>query len=535
MRYDQEYLSIPNVVRRAATQYGDAPALVDGATRWSFHELDRRMTRAVRAALALGISPGDRVGICAPNRAEWIVAALAVQGAGGIVVPLNTRFKAAELAYILRKSGAKALFAAPFLDTDYVTELRKHDPELDALRTTVSLAAERGDADLSWKEFLNEGKSGAVDEGAAQTSIDRITPDTVSDIMFTSGTTGHPKGVVLTHGQSLRAYGWMAEQYTFRTGDVFLVVPPFFHCFGYKAGWLASFLHGVTVVPMPVFDPALALELIERERVSIMLGPPTIFQDLLAAPDRAHRDTSSLRISMTGGTTIPEPLIHAMKDELSFDIVMSAYGLTEASALVTTTRLGDTPATVARGNGRQIPDVDVRIADDAGKPAPTGGTGEIQVRGYTVTSGYWDDPEATAAAIGDDGWLRTGDIGSLDDEGNLAVVDRKKDMFIVGGFNAYPAEIERLLLGYGPVAEAAVIGVPDQRLGEVGCAYLVLRPGESATASDVIAWSRANMANFKVPRDVRFVDQLPRNASRKVLKHELRAAFPGPASQGGDA
>ncbi|MGD6749666.1 AMP-binding protein [Streptomyces sp. BH105] len=533
MRYDQEYLSIPNAVRRAAAQYGEAPALVDGPTRWSFRELDRQMTRAVRAALALGVSPGDRVGICAPNCAEWIVAALAVQGAGGIVVPLNTRFKAAELAYILRKSQAKALFAAPFLETDYVAELRKHDPELDALRTTVSLMAERGDADLSWNDFLGEGEgqgeSVGVDEDAAQASIDRVTPDTASDIMFTSGTTGHPKGVVLTHGQSLRAYGWMAEQYTFRTGDVFLVVPPFFHCFGYKAGWLASFLHGVTVVPMAMFDASRALELIERERVSVMLGPPTIFQDLLTSPDRAHRDTSSLRISMTGGTTIPERLIHAMKDELSFDIVMSAYGLTEASALVTTTRLGDSPATVARTNGRRIPGVDVRIADDADRPVAAGRTGEIQVRGYTVTSGYWDEPEATVAAIGDDGWLRTGDIGSLDEQGNLAVVDRKKDMFIVGGFNAYPAEIERLLLGYGPVAEAAVIGVPDQRLGEVGCAYLVLRPGETATTADVIAWSRANMANFKVPRDVRFVDHLPRNASRKVLKHELRAAYEGSA------
>ncbi|MEB8336182.1 AMP-binding protein [Streptomyces endophyticus] len=523
MRYDLEYLSIPNVVRRAAETYGDALALVDGDIRWSFRELEQQMVQGVRAALALGVSTGDRVGICAPNRAEWIVAALAVQGAGGIVVPLNTRFKAAELAFILRKSGTKALFAAPFLDIDYVAELRQHEPELDALRTTVSLAAERGDADYSWNEFLAKGKGKGED--SAHASIDRITPDTVSDIMFTSGTTGHPKGVVLTHGQSLRAYGWMAEQYTFHTGDVYLVVPPFFHCFGYKAGWLASFLHGVTVAPMAMFDAGRALEIVEQERVSIMLGPPTIFQDLLAAPDRARRDTSSLRISMTGGTTIPEQLIHAMKDELSFDIVMSAYGLTEASALVTTTRLGDSPATVASGNGRRIPDVDVRIADDAGKPVPAGGTGEIQVRGYTVTSGYWDEPEATSAAIGDDGWLRTGDIGSLDDEGNLAVVDRKKDMFIVGGFNAYPAEIERLLLDYGPVAEAAVIGVPDDRLGEVGCAYLVLRPGETATAADVITWSRANMANFKVPRDVRFVDHLPRNASRKVLKHELRDIY----------
>lgn len=530
MRYDQEYLSIPNVVRQAAETYGDAPALVDGATRWSFRELERQLVRAVRAALALGITPGDRVGICAPNSAEWIVAALAVQGAGGVVVPLNTRFKAGELAYILRKSGAKALFAVPFLGTDYVAELRAFDPELPALRTTVAVGGnhdDRGGAGLGWQDFLAKGDT--VDENSAQAAIDRVTPDSVSDVMFTSGTTGHPKGVVLTHGQSLRAYGWMAEEYTFRAGDVFLVVPPFFHCFGYKAGWLASFLHGVTVVPMAVFDAARALELIDRERVSVMLGPPTIFQDLIAAPGRTDHDTSSLRISMTGGTTIPEQLIHAMKDELSFDIVMSAYGLTEASALATTTRLGDTAATVSRTNGRQIPDVEVRVADDSGKPVAVGETGEIHVRGYTVTSGYWDDPEATAAAIDDDGWLRTGDIGSLDADGNLAVVDRKKDMFIVGGFNAYPAEIERLLLGYGPVAEAAVIGVPDERLGEVGCAYIVPRPGEHLTAQDVVTWSRATMANFKVPRHVRFVNHLPRNASRKVLKHELRASYEGDA------
>ncbi|MER5756412.1 FadD3 family acyl-CoA ligase [Streptomyces sp. NPDC002088] len=523
MRYDQEYLSIPNVVRRAAERYGDAPALVVGEVRWSFRDLERQMIQGVRAALALGIRPGDRVGICAPNSAEWIVAALGVQGAGGIVVPLNTRFKAAELAYILRKSGAKALLAAPFLGTDYVAELRKHDPELPALRTSVSILGPRGEADLTWPDFLARGA--AVPEGAAHASIDRVAPDDVSDVMFTSGTTGHPKGVILTHGQSLRAYGWMAEEYTFRAGDVFLVIPPFFHCFGYKAGWLASFLHGVTVIPMPVFDAARALEIIDREKVSILLGPPTIFQDLINLPSRSRYDTSSLRVSMTGGTTIPEQLIRAMRDELSFDVVMSAYGLTESTALATTTRLGDGPETVARTTGRSIPDVEVRVVDGQGRPLPGGEAGEIQVRGFNVTRGYWEEPGATAAAIDVDGWLRTGDVGVLDTDGNLAVVDRKKDMFIVGGFNAYPAEIERLLLGYAPVAEASVIGVPDERLGEVGCAYLVLRPGESATGADVIAWARASMANFKVPRHVRFVDELPRNASRKVLKDELRTRF----------
>ncbi|GHB59876.1 3-[(3aS,4S,7aS)-7a-methyl-1,5-dioxo-octahydro-1H-inden-4-yl]propanoyl:CoA ligase [Streptomyces umbrinus] len=523
MRYDQEYLSIPNAVRCAAERFGDAPAVVDGRIRWSFGELGRQMTQAVRAVLALGIGPGDRVGICAPNSAEWIVAALGVQGAGGIVVPLNTRFKAAELAYILRKSGARALLASPFLGTDYVAELRKHDPELPALRTSVSILGPLGEADLAWPDFLARGA--AVTEGAAHASIDRVTPQDVSDVMFTSGTTGHPKGVVLTHEQSLRAYGWMAREYTFRPSDTFLVIPPFFHCFGYKAGWLASFLHGVTVIPMPLFDAGRALEIIDRDKVSILLGPPTIFQDLIDLPGRSRYDTSSLRVSMTGGTTIPEQLIHAMKDELSFDVVMSAYGLTESTALATTTRLGDGPETVARTTGRPVPDVEVRTVDDQGRVLPAGEAGEIQVRGYNVTRGYWEEPEATAAAISADGWLRTGDVGVLDADGNLSIVDRKKDMYIVGGFNAYPAEIERLLLGCPSVAEAAVIGVPDERLGEVGCAYVVPRPDQQVSEADVVAWSRANMANFKVPRHVRFVDGLPRNASRKVLKDELRTWF----------
>ncbi|MFI1212971.1 FadD3 family acyl-CoA ligase [Streptomyces sp. NPDC020802] len=526
IRHDQEFLSIPNVVRIAARRFGDATAVVDGELRLTFRELADRMIQAVRSALALGIGPGDRVGLCAPNSAEWIVAALGIQGAGGVVVPLNTRFKSGEISYILRKSGARALFAsASFLGTDYIGDLRRSAPELPALRATVSLLGSQGDADLSWIEFLGKGVD--VPASAAHGAIDALTPDDVADVMFTSGTTGHPKGVILTHGQSLRAYGWMSTEYTFDASDCFLVIPPFFHCFGYKAGWLASLMHGVTVVPMPVFDARQALETISRERVSVILGPPTIFHDLLNHPARPGYDLSSLRVSMTGGTTIPESLIRAMKKELSFDIVMSAYGLTESTALVTTTRVGDTEETVARTTGRPIPHIEVRIADDAGRDVPPDQDGEILVRGYNVTRGYWDDPAATAATIDCDGWLHTGDIGHLDADGNLAVVDRKKDMYIVGGFNAYPAEIEKLLLGHEPIAQVAVIGVPDERLGEVGCAYVVPRPGTHLTEEDVIAWAREHMANFKVPRHVRFVDHLPRNAGQKVLKHELRARHEG--------
>ncbi|MEU6192697.1 FadD3 family acyl-CoA ligase [Streptomyces sp. NPDC047061] len=522
MRHDQEFRSIPNMIRIAARRFGDAPALVDGEGSLTFRELEERMVEAVRGALALGIGPGDRVGLCAPNSAEWIVAALGIQGAGGVVVPLNTRFKAQEISYILRKSGARALFAAAsFLGTDYIGELGRAAPGLPALATAVSLPGPPVEAALGWQDFLDAGARTAP--AAAHASIDRIGPDDLSDVMFTSGTTGHPKGVQLTHGQSLRAYGWMSTEYTFDASDTFLVIPPFFHCFGYKAGWLASLMHGVTVIPMAVFDPERALRLIADERVSILLGPPTIFHDLLHHPERSAYDLSSLRVSMTGGTTIPEALIRAMKKELTFDIVLSAYGLTESSALVTSTRVGDPEETVARTTGRAVPDVEVRIAGDNGRDAAPGEDGEILVRGYNVTRGYWDDPEATADAIDPEGWLHTGDIGRLDPHGNLSVVDRKKEMFIVGGFNAYPAEIEKLLLGCAAIAQVAVIGVPDERLGEVGWAFVVPKAGADPTEREVIAWAREHMANFKVPRRVRFVDELPRNASQKILKHELRA------------
>ncbi|WP_425839917.1 AMP-binding protein [Streptomyces fractus] len=523
MRHDQEFASIPNAVHAAAGRFGDAPAVVDGVIRWSFSELADQMCRAVRSALALGIGPGDRVGLCAPNSARWIVAALGIQGAGGIVVPLNTRFKAAELAYVLRVSGAKALVATEFLGTDYVAELRRVEPGLPALNTTVSLSSDRGAADLTWREFLDAGSQ--VTEAEAHASMSKVTMADVCDIMFTSGTTGRPKGVTLTHGQSLRLYGWVGQNYGYTADDISLIIPPFFHCFGSKAGWLTSLLYGVTVIPMAVFDPALTLRLVEQEKITVLSGPPTLFQDLIAHPDRTRRDLSSLRFAMTGATTIPEALVHAMHDELSFDVIMSAYGLTEACALATTTRAGDEAGTVARTNGRAIPDIEVRVVSPEGGFLPVDRPGEVVVRGYSVTSGYWADPEATSALVDADGWLHTGDVGVLDAAGNLSIIDRLKDMYISGGFNVSPAEVERLLMTSEWVEHAAVVGVPDARLGEVGCAFIVLRDGARPTEAQLIEWARERMANFKVPRHIRLVDDLPRNASNKVLKYQLRANF----------
>ncbi|MBW2214033.1 MAG: AMP-binding protein, partial [Deltaproteobacteria bacterium] len=343
-----------------------------------------------------------------------------------------------------------------------------------------------------------------------------------ADILFTSGTTGKPKGAMCTHAQNLRVYDQWSSIIGLREGDRYLVVLPFFHSFGYKAGWFSALLRGATIFPEPVFDVNVVLRRIQEDAITMLPGPPALYQSLLLHPDRAQFDISSLRLAVTGAAAIPVELIHRMKDDLGFDTVITAYGLTESCGVVTMCRLDDDAETIATTSGRAIPDVEVRIIDGEGNPAPTNDPGEIVVRGYNVMKGYLDADEETKKAIDADGWLHTGDIGTMDERGNIKITDRLKDMFIVGGFNAYPAEIENTLLQMPGIGEVAVIGVPDERLGEVGMAFVVAAPGQSLVSDAVIAWSRKNMANFKVPRRVEVLDALPRNATGKVVKFELR-------------
>jgi acyl-CoA synthetase (AMP-forming)/AMP-acid ligase II len=521
MRHDLEYVSIPRMVRVNAERFGGAEALADLDTgqRWSFAEVGRVMVRAVKASIALGIRPGDRVAIWAPNCPEWIFAALGIQGAGGVLVPLNTRFKAAEAGYVLAKSGARVVFTvAGFLGTDFPTMVGE---AAESLQSPVETVVLRGTAKntLSWDDFLALGDE--MPDEIALRAIDALTADDASDIMFTSGTTGRPKGVVLTHGQSLRAYGYLSGVFTFRPGDRYLIIPPFFHTLGYKAGWMACLMRGVTALPQLTFDVDEVLKRIDEENVSILLGPPTLFTDLIRHPRRGSLDLSSLRFTVPTATTVPPELVRALTGELGFDLVLTAYGLTESTSLVSTCHPGDDPEDVADSVGRPALDLEVIVADDEARPVPAGETGEVLVRGYTVTSGYWDEPEETAKAIEPDGWLHTGDIGRFNDRGFLKIVDRKKDMIIVGGFNVYPAEIEGLLGTHPGVTEVAVVGLADERLGEVAAAFVV--PAHNGpTEPELMAWARERLANFKVPRRVDFVDALPRNASMKVDKGQLR-------------
>lgn len=483
MTYRPRWDSIPEMVLSTADRFGDAEAVVDGPLRLTFTELTHRIRCAAGAFRDFGVNRGDRVAIWAPNSAEWMIAAFGLLTAGGVVVPVNTRFQTEEAADVITRSGARAVMVQQgFLGRDLVVP--DGVPVIDL-------------------------KSGFLTDAEPFEHREVVATD-VADIIYTSGTTGRPKGVMMDHRQTLRLYTEWCELADLREGDRYLIVNPFFHTFGYKAGCIASMIRGATVLPVAVFDVDAVVDLIAAERVTMLPGPPTLYHSLLSVPDKSKLAT--LRAGVTGAADIPVELIRRVHEELPFRTIATGYGLTEAGT-ATMSRPGDSFTDIATTVGTACDGVEVRIADD----------GEVLIRGYSVMRGYLDDPVATAEAVDGDGWLHTGDLGTLDPAGRLRIIGRKKDMFIVGGFNAYPAEIEGFLLEHPDVAQVAVIGVDDERLGQVGKAFVVRRTGsgQALSAEDLIAWGRERMAGFKVPRYVEFLDELPLNATGKVMKSEL--------------
>jgi acyl-CoA synthetase (AMP-forming)/AMP-acid ligase II len=550
-RGDLQWGTIPGLVEDAAARFGESEAVVDvhgpgrTTTRLTFDGLAEQAAGATRAIVANGIERGDRVAIWAPNCAEWVVAALGAVGAGAVLVPLNTRFKGAEAAYILRQSGARLLFTVQgFLGTDFPALLDEAVaageavPDLErvvVLRTGDDVPrppTAQGDPVVGWEVFLQEGGACSPDVAAGRTAS--ITAGDLSDLVFTSGTTGRPKGAMTTHGQTLRTFATWAEIVGLRKGDRYLIVNPFFHTFGYKAGILACLMSGATMVPEPVFGVDQVVERIEQEQISVLPGPPTIFQSILDHPDRKTFELTSLRLVVTGAAVVPVELVRGLWSDLGIETVLTAYGLTEATGTVTMCRQGDSAEVIAGTSGRAIPDVEVRIVEPGGAEVPRGDPGEVVVRGYNVMRGYFNDPEASEEAVDPDGWLHTGDLAVMDEAGNVTITDRLKDMYVSGGFNVYPAEVEAVLRRHPSVGQVAVIGIPDRRMGEVGLA-LVVPPADGAVPGvedDLAAWARDHLANYKVPRTVRLVDALPVNAGGKVLKRELRLQY-APAGEAG--
>ncbi|MFI6484082.1 AMP-binding protein [Nonomuraea sp. NPDC050663] len=500
--------TIPRMLHHQAGHHPDVPVL--GTT--TVRELADRATRVARGLMSLGVRHGDRVAVWGVNDATWVEYAFGVWCAGAVIVPLSARYKGIEAEALLAKTGTEVVLVG----SEGLAGLL---PPMSGLRHTIGPGGT-----LARDELLAAAHDTPLHDALARALA--VQPHDLCEIMSTSGTTGVPKGVMLDHAQVLRGYWDWAEIVTLRRGDRYPVIAPFAHGFGLNAGLLACVLRLATMIPVPVFTPETVIDLIESGKVTVLAGAPAFFSRLLTELERAPRDLSSLRVAICGAAAVPPALVRRVLDEIGVERMINAYGLMEGT-VVSMTRAGDPVEVIAATTGRPVPGIEVMIVDDDGKQVTDGERGEILQRGYGVMRGYWDDPARTAEAIDGDGWLHTGDVGYLDAAGNVAIVDRKKELFIVNGFNVSPAEVESLLLREGSLAQAAVVGMPDERAGECGWAFVVPRPGVEVEADALVAWARENMSSYKVPRRVFVVESLPVNANGKIDKLALRASSAG--------
>lgn len=544
MHSHEQPQTIPALVAYAAAHFTDREALVDGPVRLSFAELAEQVRQASAALIASGVKHGDKVAIWAPNTARWVIAALAATSVGAALVPLNSRYRGIEAHQILSRAEARVLFVAEgFLDNSYTrllvdgaaqlgyTDESHVVPGLPKLKTLVSLPAGPSGAPVDsavlplagWDDFLASGLGldpALVAERAAQVSA-----DDVADVIFTSGTTGRSKGVVSAHRQSLGvSYAW-AGHAQISAEDRYLVISPFSHTFGYKVGVLVCLATGAAIYPMATFDLDETVRLLREEKISVIPGAPTIHQSILDHPNFPAAEETNWRLAVLGSAMVPDRLLERLRTEAQVQQLTTAYGLSEA-VVVTMCRPGDSAHTVTTTAGRPTAGFEVRVVDTGGRIVPAGTPGEILVRGENVMLGYLDDPQATAKAIDADGWLHTGDMGKLNEDGYLSIVDRIKDMFTVGGFNVYPAEVENTIGSLDGVSACAVLPQPDARMGEVAHAVVEVLAGSQLTEQDVITHCRKWLANYKVPRTVEITAQLPRNAAGKILKRNIRPLAP---------
>ena len=514
----------PALVDRAARLFGGSEAIRDGDMSMTFAELAERSEACAAALVANGLQPGDAVGLWAPNAWEWVVAAMGTLRAGGVIVPVNTRFRGREAAYVLSRARVKLLFTVVgFLGYDYVADLEAAASDghtIDSLERTVILRGDTPPGTTSFDEFVATATPDGFAEAARRAAA--ATGDDLGLVMFTSGTTGLPKGVMIRPASIIRSFSQYADELGMRAGDRMLVINPFFHAFGFCGSITPCIVKGATILPHPVFEVEAVLERIQSERVTVLPGPPAIFQSMVNSAGLDRYDTSSLRSAITGAAAIPVETVVAMRERLGFETVITAFGMTETHGLATICSAGDPPELVASTSGKALAGIELRVVDDDGHDVTAGEPGELLVRGYCVTTGYLDDPEQTAKTIDSDGWLHTGDICVMNELGYIDITDRKKDMYINGGFNVYPAEVENVMSEHPLIGQVAVIGVPDERLGEVGAAFVVPSPAGAPEADALRAWCREQMANYKVPRYFWNVEALPLNPSNKVLKTDLR-------------
>ncbi|MBI5087847.1 MAG: AMP-binding protein [Actinobacteria bacterium] len=506
-------------LRLAVERFGEREALVvrHQDVRWTYAELDHQVDRLARSLMAIGVEAGDRVALWSPNRYEWVLVQYATARVGAIMVCVNPAYRTSELEFALRQSGSTLLFAAPrFKTSDYESMWAEVAPRCPGVERAIFFASSE------WDELLDAGTSVSPGEVAARGAS--LSADDPINIQYTSGTTGLPKGATLTHRNILNNGYFVGETLRYTEHDRVCIPVPFYHCFGMVMGNLGSTTHGsCMVVPGEAFDPVAVLDAVAAERCTSLYGVPTMFIAELAVPDFDRYDLSSLRTGIMAGSPCPAEVMKAVIERMHMTDVTICYGMTETSPVSTQT-VADDPFDKRVGTvGRVHPHVEVRIADpDTNETLARGADGEVQTRGYSVMRGYWDEPDKTAAAIDDEGWMHTGDLGVMDDEGYVAITGRIKDLIIRGGENISPREIEEFLYGHPDIKDVQVVGVADPVYGEAVCAFVQPRDGATLTTDEVRAFCEGKIAHFKIPRYVLSVDEFPMTVTGKIQKYKLR-------------
>jgi fatty-acyl-CoA synthase len=506
---------------RTVARFPEAEALVSRhqGIRLTYAELNEGVDRLARALMAAGLEPGDRLGIWSPNCVEWLMLQLATAKAGIVLVNINPAYRTSELEYALNQSGCRVLVAAgSFKASDYEAMVEEVRGNLPALERTIFLGT------TGWDELLAEASGTTDDE--LRSRAESLQFDDPINIQYTSGTTGFPKGATLSHHNILNNGFFIGEFCRYTEADRVCIPVPFYHCFGMVLGNLACTTHGACIVlPDAAFEARSVLEAVEAERCTSLYGVPTMFIAELDHPDFGSFDYSTLRTGIMAGSPCPVEVMRKVIERMHMDEVTICYGMTETSPVSTQTTADDPLERRVSTVGRVHPHVEIKIVDPLdGGVVPRGDAGELLTRGYSVMLGYWNDPERTAEAIDRAGWMHTGDLATMDDEGYVNIVGRSKDMIIRGGENVYPREIEEFLYTHEDVADVAVIGVPDERYGEEIMAWVQLREGAAATEEDLKSFCKGKIAHYKVPRYVKLVDEFPMTITGKVQKFKMREA-----------